>query len=50
MALNFFSDPYVYAISHPRFRAALEKKMPWIGIKENMKEDNKSTNTAATES
>lgn len=24
-------DPYVYAISHPRYRAVLEKKCPWMG-------------------
>lgn len=41
-------DPYVYAISHPRYRAALEKKVPWMGIKENLREDNKSSNTTAT--
>lgn len=42
-------DPYVYAISHPRYRAVLEKKLPWMGIKEDLKEDSKSTNTQATE-
>lgn len=23
-------DPYVYAISHPRYRAELEKRLPWL--------------------
>lgn len=42
-------DPFVYAISHPRYRAVLEKKCPWMGIKEDMKEpDNKSQTTTAT--
>lgn len=42
-------DPYVYAISHPKFRAALEKRIPWLGIKEDLHEtDTKSTVTTAT--
>jgi r-opsin len=43
-------DPWVYAISHPRYRAALEKKVSWLGIKEDFQEmcDSKSTNTTAT--
>lgn len=42
-------DPWIYAISHPRYRAALEQRVKWLGIKEDLKEDdNKSTNTAAT--
>lgn len=44
-------DPFVYAISHPRYRAVLEKKCPWMGIKEETKEtDNKSQTTTATSS
>nr|QWV42686.1 ultraviolet sensitive opsin 2 [Porrostoma sp. CRS 2021] len=27
-------DPYVYALSHPRFRVELQKKMPWLAINE----------------
>jgi r-opsin len=43
-------DPWVYAISHPRYRAVLEKKVPWLGIKEDLQEnsDSKSNITNAT--
>lgn len=43
-------DPYVYAISHPRYRAALEKRVPWFGIKESLSatNDTKSAITTAT--
>lgn len=42
-------DPWVYAISHPRYRAALQKRLPWLGVKEELKEDDtKSAATAAT--
>jgi r-opsin len=44
-------DPWVYAISHPRYRQVLEKKVPWLGIKESMNEtnsENKSIVTSAT--
>lgn len=43
-------DPWVYAISHPRYRAVLEKKCPWLGIKEDLKEnaETKSNATSAT--
>ncbi|XP_062546078.1 opsin-3-like [Armigeres subalbatus] len=27
-------DPWVYAISHPRYRQELERRLPWLGIKE----------------
>ncbi|XP_075225419.1 rhodopsin 3 [Lycorma delicatula] len=27
-------DPYVYAISHPRYRVELSKRLPWLAIKE----------------
>ncbi|XP_077289096.1 rhodopsin 3 [Arctopsyche grandis] len=40
-------DPYVYAISHPRYRAELQKKMPWLAIKETL-QDTASTITEAT--
>ncbi len=48
-------DPWIYAISHPRYRAALEKRIPWMGIKEELKEDDRKSvttevsNTATTE-
>ena len=27
-------DPYIYALSHPKFRLELNKRMPWLAIKE----------------
>lgn len=27
-------DPFVYAISHPRYRLELQKKLPWLAISE----------------
>ncbi|XP_055590752.1 opsin-3-like [Uranotaenia lowii] len=27
-------DPWVYAISHPKYRQELERRLPWLGIKE----------------
>ncbi|XP_001608074.2 opsin, ultraviolet-sensitive [Nasonia vitripennis] len=27
-------DPYVYAISHPRYRLELQKRMPWLELQE----------------
>lgn len=43
-------DPFVYAISHPRYRAALSERVKWLGIKEPSTEppDTKSTMTTAT--
>jgi r-opsin len=44
-------DPWVYAISHPRYRQVLEKKVPWLGIKEDLIEntsDTKSTVSTTT--
>lgn len=43
-------NPYVYAISHPRYRAVLEKRVPFLGIKEKLPEanDTKSEMTTAT--
>jgi r-opsin len=41
-------DPWIYAISHPRYRAALEKRMPWMGIKEELKEDADTKSTMTT--
>nr|APY20584.1 ultraviolet sensitive opsin 1 [Coccinella septempunctata] len=41
-------DPYVYAISHPRYRQELQKRMPWLAINEPA-EDTKSVATAATQ-
>nr|QWV42667.1 ultraviolet sensitive opsin 2 [Mordella sp. CRS 2021] len=38
-------DPYVYAISHPRFRLELQKRLPWLAIKEQEHSDSASTAT-----
>lgn len=27
-------DPWVYAINHPRYRAELQKRLPWMGVRE----------------
>ncbi|KAH0568131.1 opsin, ultraviolet-sensitive [Cotesia glomerata] len=39
-------DPYVYAISHPRYRMELQKRLPWLEIRESAP-DATSTNTEA---
>nr|APY20556.1 ultraviolet sensitive opsin [Aleochara curtula] len=38
-------DPYVYAISHPRYRMELQKRLPWLAIKENAPSDTQSAAT-----
>jgi len=38
-------DPYVYAISHPRYRVELQKKLPWLAIKEKSIPDSASSTT-----
>nr|QWV42628.1 ultraviolet sensitive opsin 1 [Mordella albosuturalis] len=38
-------DPYVYAISHPRFRIELQKRMPWLAIQEKEQTETASTST-----
>nr|APY20682.1 ultraviolet sensitive opsin 1 [Xenos vesparum] len=40
-------DPYVFAISHPRYRAELEKRVSWLGIKETLPVDD--TKSVASE-
>nr|APY20547.1 ultraviolet sensitive opsin 2 [Adalia bipunctata] len=40
-------DPYVYAISHPKYRQELQKRLPWLAINEPA-DDAKSVATAAT--
>ncbi|GLV45013.1 Rhodopsin 3 [Carabus blaptoides fortunei] len=37
-------DPYIYAISHPRYRIELQKRLPWLAIKESAN-DSQSTTT-----
>lgn len=41
-------DPYVYAISHPRYRVELQKRLPWLAITESLPSDSASTGTEAT--
>ena len=41
-------DPFVYAISHPRFRAVLTKKVPWLGIREELNETASETKSVIT--
>lgn len=38
-------DPYVYAISHPRYRVELQKRLPWLAITESLPTDSASTAT-----
>jgi r-opsin len=44
-------DPYVYAISHPRYRVELQKKLPWLSINEPATDTQSQVTqaTAATE-
>nr|APY20521.1 ultraviolet sensitive opsin [Xylobiops basilaris] len=41
-------DPYVYAISHPKYRVELQKKLPWLAIKETLPSDNQSATATET--
>lgn len=42
-------DPWIYAISHPKYREVLAIKCSWMGIKEETKgNDSKSVSTTAT--
>ncbi|XP_014220631.1 opsin, ultraviolet-sensitive [Trichogramma pretiosum] len=38
-------DPYVYAISHPRYRLELQKRMPWLELQEKPPAQNDTTST-----
>ncbi|KAH9638973.1 hypothetical protein HF086_000899 [Spodoptera exigua] len=38
-------DPWVYAINHPRYRAELQKRLPWMGVREQ-DPDSVSTSTS----
>nr|ADN96745.1 blue-sensitive visual pigment [Dryas iulia] len=40
-------DPWVYAINHPRYRAELQKRVPWMGVRE-ADPDSVSTSSGAT--
>ncbi|XP_025834990.1 opsin, ultraviolet-sensitive [Agrilus planipennis] len=41
-------DPYVYALSHPRYRLELQRRLPWLAINEAPISDNASVTTEAT--
>ena len=36
-------DPWVYAASHPKYRAELERRLPWLGVREK----NNATSSAS---
>lgn len=38
-------DPYVYAISHPKYRLELQKRLPWLELQEKPISDAASTTT-----
>nr|BAQ54898.1 opsin, short-wavelength sensitive type [Epiophlebia superstes] len=44
-------DPWIYAINHPRFRAEIQKKVPWLCIfgQETKSSDNKSSASDVSE-
>lgn len=41
-------DPYIYAISHPRYRIELNKRLPWLAIKESAGETSSTTTESTT--
>nr|ANN11835.1 ultraviolet wavelength sensitive opsin 2 [Chrysochroa saundersii tonkinensis]APY20580.1 ultraviolet sensitive opsin 2 [Chrysochroa saundersii tonkinensis] len=41
-------DPYVYALSHPRYRLELQKRLPWLAINEKDPSDTQSTATESS--
>nr|QWV42679.1 ultraviolet sensitive opsin [Pempsamacra sp. CRS 2021] len=41
-------DPYVYAISHPKYRIELQKRLPWLAIKESESDTQSTTTETAT--
>nr|ANN11831.1 ultraviolet wavelength sensitive opsin 2 [Chrysobothris lateralis]APY20575.1 ultraviolet sensitive opsin 2 [Chrysobothris lateralis] len=41
-------DPYVYALSHPRYRLELQKRLPWLAINEKSPSDTQSTATESS--
>ncbi|XP_055906390.1 opsin Rh5 [Eupeodes corollae] len=41
-------DPWVYAVSHPKYRLQLEKRVPWLGITEkNIPQETESKSTTS---
>ncbi|XP_017862838.1 PREDICTED: opsin Rh4 [Drosophila arizonae] len=42
-------DPFVYAISHPRYRMELQKRCPWLAINEKAPEASSAASTTTQE-
>ncbi|XP_041986333.1 opsin-3-like [Aricia agestis] len=42
-------DPWVYAINHPRYRAELEKRVSWLGVKEPSPDTVSQSSTATSQ-
>lgn len=42
-------DPFVYAISHPKYRLELQKRCPWLAINEKSGEASTTASTATQE-
>ncbi|XP_055910017.1 opsin Rh3 isoform X1 [Eupeodes corollae] len=42
-------DPYVYAISHPKYRLELQKRLPWLAINEKAPEAASAASTGTTQ-
>nr|ANN11830.1 ultraviolet wavelength sensitive opsin 1 [Chrysobothris lateralis]APY20577.1 ultraviolet sensitive opsin 1 [Chrysobothris lateralis] len=42
-------DPYVYALSHPKYRQELQKRLPWLAITEATTSDTASVATENTQ-
>ncbi|XP_017780168.1 PREDICTED: opsin, ultraviolet-sensitive-like [Nicrophorus vespilloides] len=42
-------DPYIYAISHPRYRIELNNRLPWLAINETSTETQSTTTTTTSE-
>ncbi|XP_055689643.1 opsin, ultraviolet-sensitive-like [Lutzomyia longipalpis] len=41
-------DPWIYAISHPKYRLELQRKLPWLAIHEKEISDSASVTSVAT--
>ncbi|TMW51483.1 hypothetical protein DOY81_003454 [Sarcophaga bullata] len=41
-------DPFVYAISHPKYRLELQKRLPWLAINEKAPETTSTASTGST--
>uniref|UniRef100_A0A1B6CCX1 G-protein coupled receptors family 1 profile domain-containing protein n=1 Tax=Clastoptera arizonana TaxID=38151 RepID=A0A1B6CCX1_9HEMI len=42
-------DPWIYAINHPKFRAEITKRMPWLGVQDESVSDAASVATEKTQ-